>query len=302
MPIKHTRFRIGLRAVKSSIAVVLSMLIVESLGTTDSRLIFAMIGAMTAVQITFKDSVEACLTQLIGLVFGATVAVALRFINLHSLMSTGIGIILVIALYNLLNIHFSPSLPCFIVVMICIDPSIQPIQYAAGRLWDTTIGLGVGMLINTLVFPYDNSRQIRTTIESLDQDLIKFLEELFDGDDIIPDTNTMLKTTRKIERQLSIFAGQRFLLRLRRQKHRLETFHICERKVHELVARMGILCCVGIPGILNEENRNRLTECGANIQDMRNTGNPTDSDIVTNYHITQILEIRRELSDALKLL
>ena len=54
---KWVRLRVGLRTVKTTAAVVISMMLVDRLGTSGSRLIFAMLGAMAAVQPTFKESV-----------------------------------------------------------------------------------------------------------------------------------------------------------------------------------------------------------------------------------------------------
>ena len=145
MKLKTAKFHIGLRTIKTAIAVIISMIIVEFLGTSESKLIFAMLGAMAAVQPTFKESVESSLTQIIGVVFGAVLAVILQFMHLPPLVATGIGIVLVITLYNTLHLRFSPGLPCLIVVMLCIDPEEKPILYALERVWDTAIGLFVGM-------------------------------------------------------------------------------------------------------------------------------------------------------------
>jgi uncharacterized membrane protein YgaE (UPF0421/DUF939 family) len=184
---KPAKIHIGLRTVKTAAAVVLAMIIVESYGATSSKLIFAMLGAMAAVQPTFKESLESCLTQIVGVLFGAVMGILLLALPVHPLVATGIGIILVITLYNALRIRFSPSLPCFILVMLCTSPDIQPLEYAVGRIWDSAIGLAVGMIVNTLIFPYDNSRQIRGIVESLDREVIAFLEDMFDGDDVLPD-------------------------------------------------------------------------------------------------------------------
>jgi len=297
---KHLRFHIGLRTAKTAAAVIISMLIVELYGATSSKLIFAMLGAMAAVQTTFKASVESCLTQIIGVLFGALASVLLIALPIPSLVAAGVGIILVITLYNALGIRFSPGIPCFIVVLICTTEGIQPFAYAFGRVWDTAIGLGVGMLINTLVFPYDNSRQIRATAERLDRDVIQFLEEMFDGDDILPDVNITTKKIAELERQLTIFSNQKLLLKLKRQQEDLLLFQSCERKAKVLVARMEVLCNIDRPGILNEENRMRLTQCGANIQDPRVLSQPTELDVVTNYHVTQLLNIRQELMEVLR--
>ncbi len=299
MPHRRSRFHIGLRTVKTVISVVLAMIVVESYGATTSRLIFAMLGAMAAVQPTFKESLESCISQVVGVIFGALAGLILGQLPLHPLVATGIGMVMVITLYNALGIRFSPSLPCFIVVMLCVSPDIEPISYAFGRIWDSTIGLTIGMLINTLIFPYDNSRQIRSTAESLERELIHFLEDLFDGDDVLPDETKMLRKTEQIGMQLSVFRNQRLFLHLRRQEKQLKSFETCEGKARELISRMVVLSQMGRPGRLSQENRKALELCGAMIRDDRRIDEPTEKDIVTNYHVRQILRLRQELMEEL---
>jgi len=298
MPIP--RPHIGLRTIKTAAAVILSILIVDYYGATTSKVILAMLGAMAAVQPTFTESVESCLTQIVGVLFGALAGIVLLALPVPALVATGIGIVLVITAYNAFRIRFSPSLPCLIVVTLCMGGDLHPVTYAAGRIWDTAIGLGVGMLINTLIFPYDNSLQLRATMESLDRELIRFLEEMFDGDEELPDVREMEALTAAIARQLRIFSNQKLLGHLSRQKRQIETFQLCENKARELLARMEILSHVGRLGRLNEENRRRLNACGANIRDTRPLDAVQEKDVVTNYHVRQILTIRRELLDALK--
>lgn len=296
---KHTKVHIGLRTAKTVAAVIISMLIVEALGTTDSRLIFAMLGAMTAVQPTFKESLESSLSQIIGLVFGAAVGILLRILLLPALVATGIGIVLVIVLYNLLHIRYSPGLPCFIVVLLCTTPNIDPLSYAGGRIWDTAIGLIVGMVINMLVFPYDNSRQIRATAESLEQEVIHFMEGMFDGDEQLPTAEKMTKKIDALDKQLKIFSNQKLLLRMRRQREQLAHFRLCEQKARMLVAQMEVLQAIGLPGRLSKENRQRLLDCGANISSFEYTDTSHEAEIVTNYHVAGILDLREELLAAL---
>lgn len=299
MKFKPARLHIGLRTAKTAAAVILSMIIVDYLGTSASKLIFAMLGAMAAVQPTFKESFESCLTQIVGVIFGALIGVVLSVLPISNISATGIGIILVIILYNTLHIRFSPSLPCFIVVTICTTSDLHPIIYALERIWDTTIGLSIGMLINTLVFPYDNSRKIRSTAESLDKALIAFLEDMFDGDDKIPDADQISKQIEILAKQLKIFSNQKLIHRLRRQQEELESFRRCEGKAKMLVAQMEVFCRMGRPGALNEENRALLEISGADIQDTRKYNPESQTDIITNYHVYQILQLREELLDAL---
>lgn len=318
MKLNYSKIQIGPRTIKTVIAVILSMIVVDFYGATSSKLIFAMLGAMAAVQPTFKESLESCLTQIVGVLFGGVAGVLLLMLPVHPLVATGIGMILVITLYNLFHIRFSPSLPCFIVVMVCTTPDIQPMSYAFGRIWDSAIGLGIGMLINTLIFPYDNSRQIRSTVESLDRELILFLENMFDGDDVLPGADSMTGKIDDMARQLNIFANQKLLMKLKLQKKELEIFRTCEGKARQLLAHMEVLCRMGKPGGLSAENYCRLTECGAKscclpedegkkegIQFGESVEMAVDSedikiDVVTNYHVDQILTLREELLTALR--
>lgn len=297
---KLARFHIGLRTVKTTAAIIIAMMLVHFYGTTDSKYIFAMLGAMAAMEHTFRESVEACLTQFVGVLFGAVASLALLMLPIPSIVQCAIGILLTITLYNALRIRFSPSLPCMLIVIMCTSEGIQPIPYAVSRFWDTAIGLTVGMAINTLVFPYDNSRRIRVTVESLDKEVIAFLEEIFDGDTILPDPMTMIRKIDELEQQLQIFSKQKFLLGARRQSQQLQQFRICEAHARQLVTHMEVLCHLEAVGILNEENRSRLLDCGANIRDERKLELFREADIVANYHVAQVLALRQNLLDALK--
>ena len=294
------RIRIGPRTIKTAAAVIVSMVIVHFYGTTTSRLTFAMLGAMAAVEQTFKDSLRSCMAQIVGVVFGSLVGVVLLAIPMHVLLRTGIGIVLAITLYNTFRIRFSPSLPCPIGLTMCITPDITPLSCAAGRIWDTAIGLGVGLTINTLVLPYDNSRQIRASVESLDQEVLRFLEEMFDGDEVLPDATRMDEKVGVMARQLAVFTNQRLWMRRNAQKQELASFRVCQSKARELLARMEILSHMERPGRLTRENRRRLRSAGAVISDNRPLRNPKEWDIVVNYHVAQILKLRKELLDALR--
>lgn len=299
--LKHfSRIRIGLRTVKTVAAVIISMLVVDRFGTTTSPLIFAMLGAMAVVQPSFKESLESFLTQIVGTLFGALIGSILLPVTIHPLVSIGIGIILVITLYNCFHIHYSPSLPCLILVIIFTTGQTQPMLYAFQRVWDTTIGMVVGMLINTLVFPYDNSNRIRATAQSLDREVIHFLEDMFDGDDKLPDVDVMIAKIDELSRELTIFENQKFLRDSRRQQRQLQTFKACAGKARQLIAHMEVLCHMGHAGHLSKATLKRLKDCGANIQDDRIVDAIQSTDIVANYHVAKILTLREELLEALE--
>lgn len=296
IPLPH----IGLRTIKTTAAITISMILVYFYGTTESRYIFAMLGAIAVISNTFAESLEACLTQIIGVAFGAILSIVLLLVPIHPLLQCAVGILVTITLYNMLHIRLSPSLPCMLIVIMCTSLEIQPIAYALSRFWDTAIGLVVGLLINTLIFPYDNSRRIRDTIESLDKEVIIFMEGMFDDDNILPEPKVMWRKIDEFEQQLQIFSKQKLFMNLRRQHDQLEQFRRCEASARELLAQMEVLSHMKNPGRLNDENRQKLINSGADIQDDRKPDDPTEQDIVTNYHVRQILELRQELLEALQ--
>ena len=95
--------------------------------------------------------------------------------------------------------------------------------------------------------------------------------------------------------ELSGFRKQRLFLHLRRQEKEIKSFEACEDRARELTARMVVLSQMGRPGRLSTEKRNALELCGAMIRDQRRLDAPTEKDIVTNYHVRQILRLREEL-------
>lgn len=297
---RRLKIHIGLRTIKTAVSVIIAMIVGDVIGISTSRYVFAMLGAMAAMEPTVKDSLEACVVQTVSLILGGIAGVLLLALKLPMLVTTGIGMVLVITFYNACRLRFSPSLACLIVVTLCTSSVDQPVMYAAGRVWDTAIGLMVGLLVNTLVFPYDNSNQIRSLIESLDFEVIRFLEDMFDGDDVLPDAEKMTRKIDDMARQLHIFGNQRLIHRLNRQKKELEQFRLCEGMARELLARMEVLSRMGRPGRLNDENRQRLKASGAEIRDARVLKNPQERDMVTNYHVRQILSLRSELLEMMR--
>lgn len=297
MKINYKRIHIGRRTLKSAIAVIVALMAVSMFGTTSatSRMVFAMLGAMSAMENTFKQSVEACKAQIIGMILGAIVAAGLSFVPIHSMLTVGLGVVLIIVIYNMLGIHFSPNLPCLVVVMSCMNAEVYPFEYALGRLWDTAIGLAIGMTINVLVLPYDNSLKIRQAIEYLEKEVIEFLEEMFDGDKEYPDTEKMRKTINDMASQLGIYSKQWIPFRVKKEKYNLEIFIKCESKSRELLAQMEVLHQMESIGRLDADVRNRLNENGADIRDKRTIDKIGELDIITNYHVMKILDLREEL-------
>ena len=296
---RRIRFHIGMRTIKTVVSVIIAMLLVESNLSPHSNLTLGMLGAVAAVQPSFKESVDSSLAQIVGTITGGIVGTLLLLTPLPTIVITAIAVVVVITVYNLLHISYAPSLPILVVVILCTTPEVNHIAYAFGRLYDTCIGLAVGLIINTLVFPYDNSRQIRFAVESLDRELILFLEDMFDGDDILPDPDVLGRKYDAMKDMLHIFSQQRIFTHLKLQKKEVAAFEVCRDKALALVSRIYLLSVMGVPGHLNQEVCDLLAASGAKIKDKPWNGDFSERDIVINYHVMHILNLRRELLEAL---
>ena len=296
---KRLRFHIGMRTIKTVVSVIIAMLLVQTGISPHSNQTLAMLGAVAAVQPSFKDSVDSSLAQIVGTVTGGIVGTLLLLTPLPTIVITAIAVVVVITVYNMLHISYAPSLPILVVVILCTTPDVNHVTYALGRLWDTCIGLTVGLTINTLVFPYDNSRQIRFAVESLDRELIIFLEEMFDGDDVLPDPDVLGRKYDAMQAMLHIFSQQRIFFHLKLQKKEVAAFELCREKALALVSRIYLLSVMGVPGHLNQEVCDLLAASGAKIKDKPWHGEFSERDIVINYHVKHILSLRREILEAL---
>ena len=297
MRINYKRIHIGRRTLKSAIAVIIAIIVVSKFGTSSStsKMVFAMLGAMSAMENTFKQSLEACMAQFIGMILGAVVAAGISFLPLHSLLEVGIGVVLIIVIYNMLGIYYSPNLPCLVVVMSSMNAEVFPFEYALGRLWDTAIGLAIGMIINVLVLPYDNSLKIHQAIEYLEREIIEFLENMFDGDKEYPDTEKMRRTIDDMGSQMGIYSKQWLPFSVKNNQQKLAVFMQCESKSRELLAQMEVLSQMEHLGRLDPDIRKRLEDSGAEIRDRRKIIRYEEDDIITNYHVGKILDLRDDL-------
>ena len=289
---------VGLRTIKTTVAVLLALLVVQPYGTSTAKVVFATIGAMSAVGPTFKASAVACLTQICSVTVGAVMSIIMMQLQVLPMVAVGIGIIILLWMYQYSHLKLLPVLPCLVLVNICLTPGIEAVPYALGRLWDTAIGLGIGMLINTLIFPYDNSQKIRQTMAGLDSDLILFLVDMFSGDKHLPEAKPIEKKVTALEGQLTLFSEQR-LLRRKRQKLEIQALRTCEDIAHELLVELETLRNMERRGRLNDENRRALQALGANIPAGEYQAEQTTEDVVVNYHVARVLYLRQELKKEL---
>jgi hypothetical protein len=144
--------------------------------------------------------------------------------------------------------------------------------------------------------PYDNSLKLRNSISYLDKEVISFLEDMFDGDNKVPNTEHMTATIDSMAQELGIYSDQWIPFHT---KKNLDKFISCEGKARQLLAHMEVLSRMQNVGVLSEDNKNLLAIAGAGIKDSRTLIHMHEADVIANYHVRQILVLRQELIDIL---
>ena len=160
---------------------------------------------------------------------------------------------------------------------------------------DQKISKDQGMAI-TEIFSKFGEQHFR----DLETELIRFLEDMFDGDDHFPNTEKTIRSIDDMARQLVTFSKQISILHPRRHRRDYEKYQLYVKNARQIVAHMEVLCRTEKLGVLNAENLKRLHRCGAVIRDQRIIHAPEEEDIITNYHVSQLLTLRQELLDSMK--
>lgn len=151
--------RIGLRNIKTALAVTICMVIFQVIGRENA--FYACIAAVICMKDTVSSSFSMGKNRLIGTIIGALfglciiyIMIKLPFLYYYNAFVTGIGIVFVIYTCNLFSKPGSVTIACIVLIGIMINYSgPQSYAYAVGRSIDTAIGIIVAILINKYFNP-----------------------------------------------------------------------------------------------------------------------------------------------------
>ena len=285
---------IGLRTVKTALAVALALFLVDLRGSPAP--IFAGIGAIVAMNRTLGDAFQSCLTQFFGILLGAGFgAVFVTLFEQTRYIGVGLGLIGLIFLCVRLHLQFAVPLACIVFVSICLSPAEGAFAYGANRLLDTSIGLAVALAVNICIKPYNN----RATISKL---FTHFLESVpayvkarvLEGQ--YPDLSPLRAQRDRLGVELASFEKQRLA---REKDHKRQTVYLrgCEQLAETVLNELSALCAMDERGRLSPQNAERLALLGLTVPAALPAPMRTEADTVGNYHLGNLLSAYQYLSD-----
>lgn len=294
----HPRFRIGLRTVKTALAVILSLLISSLFGELS---IFSALAAIAVMSRTFDEGLQECRNQAVGILIGGLFGcfTATVFPD-PPIWGIGLGILLIIAACSSLHVVFSCSLSCAIFIVACMTEPELVIPNTLLRLFHTAIGLLVGLLINYFIVPYNNSRQIYRLMEELLAALPPYLDQCM-LHQLYPDLRPMDLKLERLHYEMTVYRHQRFL---RRKQHRAEYTYMygCVQLAERLHQELTLLCSMDRTGIPDNDTLCQLRSLGLELPEggIPNYGCTEEDNIVTNYHLKKLLEAQGFLRQLLE--
>lgn len=146
--------KIGLRNIKTAISVSICLIIFSK------DPFFAAIASVMCMQDTVENSVKFGINRIVGTLIGGLIGLiflystrGLHFEVLTPLI-TGLGVVLVIYLSNLLNKPASSAMSSLVLIAIMTAPvTSNPFVYAFKRTIETSLGIIVAVLVNKYIKP-----------------------------------------------------------------------------------------------------------------------------------------------------
>lgn len=166
----NTKYRLGLRAAKTSIAVLICVLLAVLLKRSD--MFFASIATVICMRQTYDETYNAGIRRLIGtLIGGATGLIALLIsqnIPYKTHITSALSPILVLAVIyvcNVVNFKGSVEIGCIVMLsVIMLHSNIaysNTFLYVIDRVLDTSMGIIVAMFVNKFFFKKSSQVKIK---------------------------------------------------------------------------------------------------------------------------------------------
>lgn len=285
---------VGLRTFKTGLAVALALLFADLRGSPS--LIFAAIGAISAMSRTVDDAFATCRTQFFGITLGAGVGcVFVSLLHNFRYFAIGLGLIGLILLCVRLKLQFAVPLAGIVFVSICLAPAEQAVVYSLNRLADTAIGLATALVINIAIKPYNNRAAITRLFTHFLQQVPACLEaRVLHGR--YPDLAPLSAQMQRISDEITVFEKQNVF---RTPDHDSTAVYLrgCEQLASSIVQELSALCAMDERGRLSPENAAGLNHLGLTVPSDLPAPSTREADVVGNYHLRNLLDAYRYLEE-----
>ena len=155
--IKNFKTYVGMRNVKTALAVAISVIVAEIFHLQSP--FFVATGALISMETTVKKGINAGIARVLGTIMGGLIGIITVLIAPSNIFSLFLGTVLLITLLNILKWQDSISIACVVFCVIMITMTNENIVlYAFQRTVDTIVGIVISIIINYLISPPSDSK------------------------------------------------------------------------------------------------------------------------------------------------
>lgn len=284
------KYRIGMRAIKTALAVVIGLYISYILNLNSP--IFVSIAAVSSMKPSMSESLDDMKKRLFTAVIGVIIGYLASKISLPLLLEpliAGLGVLIIIYILAILKMRDMTQLSCIVfVASFCSDS--DKVVYAFNRILGTVIGVLVGVLINYYISSPNIWEDFITVSKKCYQSANRVLREIiYDKRANLSDFNENLSNANTLYKLLEKEVKTPF-----HQGHSLDK----ETKMLFLLENISVRLAV-----INNMNANYLSEKVSNEANKRYeldepfSNNLNEVEAVYNYHIEYIFKYMDELKE-----
>ena len=292
--------KIGMRTIKTSIAVTISISLAYLFGLNSP--FFVGIAAIIAMQGNLVDSYRMGRDRILGTILGAAVGLLGSFISIGNPLVIGFGTIIVIYLCNRLG--WSKSITIATVVFISIIMNVergQELSYSLNRVLDTLIGIIVAVIVNFVISPPLTKDKIYTETLKIINNFSQALKAIILKEEPEKEKEHLTEIEEKLEiinKEYPIFMKEMNIKLYRKELVDVNLEH-SRALLKRLYNHLKLLAEMGSDYKINLENSNTInSKYHINII---GADDLSDLDIVYNYHLKNSFEILQELRGMFRL-
>lgn len=177
-----------MRNIKTAIAVVISLYLSDLFNLGNP--LFVIIGAIVSMQVSLNETYVSGINRILGTVLGALLGMGFYVLAPGNIILIGIGIVILISLNNHLNWNKSLVISLIVFCSIMINFNNENILASSlKRVFDTTLGIVVAFIVNTLIAPPKHDEMIFSLIQDIQdklyQEFYKYL--VYDSEFLVKD-------------------------------------------------------------------------------------------------------------------
>lgn len=170
-------YRLGMRNLKTAIAVLICLVLGRYARTENS--FYMVVAAMLSMETSVVNSFEIGKNRVLGTVMGALLAMAFSYWAPGSLALSILGVVAIIYVCNLLKWNKTTIMASFVFLGIMLEATGESVfWYGVHRTVDSLMGLGIGLAVNYLIFPYSFEKTLDEKTQKIKMLINKNLDNI----------------------------------------------------------------------------------------------------------------------------